>query len=280
MKNPAVVYLSKWSERSDTRKTMRGALVRVVAALVDEGSDNDVDPEKFPWSELRYEDVRAIAAEMSEDYSPRTINLSLSALRGVLEAAWRSGQLADEVYRMIQITNVSGGGERAGRALSTVEMSAIADVLDRTEPLEAAVVAVLAGGGLRRVELVRLRVHSYDAETKRLSVRGKGNKVRSIPLGARWQPALERWHAQANDLLFDLGENSRRRVSYIVERFWKSNKLLEFTPHDLRRTFLTHVERVGGMALAQQLAGHSNINTTALYVRVDEAREAAAVKDL
>jgi len=279
MPNAAAVYLSKWSSRSDTHKTMRKALARLVGVL----SNDVVEPEEFGWHELRYEDVRAVAADLAdEDYGPNTINLSLSALRGVLEVAWRAGMMPDDVYRRIEIKSVAGNSERAGRALSPAEMDVIAVALDKTEPRDAAMIAVLAGAGLRRVELVRLRGEDFERSTGRITARGKGNKWRTIPVGDRWLPHIQRWCASLEGRLpmFALGKDGRRQVSYIVERFCAANNLLSFTPHDLRRTFGTHVEMTGGMALAQHLLGHASMQTTSLYVRVNEERERNAVKDL
>lgn len=284
MKNAAVIYLSKWSKTSDTYKTLRGALVRVVAALTDNESDNDVDPEKFPWHELRYEDVRSVAAEMIDEYAPRTVNLSLSALRGVLETAWRADMLPDDVYRKIDIANVAGDSEQTGRALTSDEMSALCAALHNTDARDAAVMALLAGAGIRRVELVRLRGHDFERANGRLTVRGKGNKHRQIPVGERWQKYITNWQAQLSSsaaLMFEFeNKDSRKAISYIVEKFRKALGVPLFTPHDLRRTFITHVEKTAGMALAKQLAGHSHMQTTALYVHIDEERERAAVKDL
>jgi integrase len=279
-RNPATIYLSKWSERSDTYRTMRNALVRLVNVL----RESPQDVELFPWHELRYEDVRSLAAELAdEEFKPPTINQSLSALRGVLEAAWRLGMLPDDAYRRIEIENVSGNSERAGRALPPEEMSVIVSSLSTTEPLAAAAIAILAGAGLRRVELVRLVCSDYDPVTKRLTATGKRNKRRSIPVGDRWQAPIERWWSTKalRDKLFDFGErDARRKVSYITETFCKTHKIPVFTPHDLRRTFGTHVEKTSGIAMAQQLLGHTNIQTTTLYVRINEERERAAVKDL
>jgi integrase len=281
VKNAAEIYLSKWSERSDTRRTMRNALRRLVAVL----TTDKVEPEEYPWHKLLYEDTRAIAAELTDEgFSPPTINQSLSALRGVLETAWRVGLLPDEVYRKIEIDSVPGDSERAGRALSSAEMDALYGVAQVSVPQEAAVIAALAGAGIRRVELVRLRSASFDVATGRLTVvRGKGNKRREIPVGNRWCTFLAQWKATRpkDALMFDFDvENPRRAVSYLIETLWKKHGLPSFTPHDLRRTFITHVEKAAGSAVAQQLAGHSDPKTTMLYVRVDVAREAAAVKDL
>lgn len=277
VQNAAIIYLSKWADHSDTRKAMRSALARIIV-------NKGYAVEEYPWHELRYEDVRGICAQLAvKDYKPPTINQSLSALRGVLEAAWRSGRMSEDIYRRIEIENAPGNSKRAGRALTSAELDAIAAALPTSTSRDAAVVAVLAGAGLRRVELVRLVGSNYDQTTGRLTATGKRNKTRSIPVGNRWCPIIEAWWRtrQPASLLFEFdSKNPRREVSYVVESFCVKHKLPSFTPHDLRRTFGTHVERVAGIAMAQQLLGHTNIQTTTLYVRIDEERERAAVRNL
>jgi integrase len=257
---------------------MRQALSRVAEVLGAESSD----PEVFAWHNLRYEDARCIAAALQEEgLKPATINKCLSAVRGTLEAAWRSGMMPDEVYRRIEIENVAGNRALAGRALDPAEMDAIASVLDKEEPRNAALIAVLAGTGARRIEVVRIMREDYA--DGRLTLTGKRNKRREVPVGKRWMQPIIRWHSTLNEgepmFVFDV-KDPRGAISYFVESFCKRHKLNPFTPHDLRRTFGTHVEKVAGIAVAQKLLGHENIRTTSLYVRVDAAREAAAVENL
>jgi site-specific recombinase XerD len=273
--NPAVVYLSKWSEKSDTRKTMRAALARIVAVL-----DDEQTIETYMWHDLRYENVRAIAAELAdEDMASSTINQSLSALRGVLDTAWRMGMLPDEEYRRIQIENVRGRALPAGRALSREEMDVIEKALVKVTPMEAALVAVLAGAGLRRVEAVKLTKESYDPETGRLTALGKGNKERSVPVGKRWCSAIETWQAtlKPREKMFAM---TRRQLSYVIECFCTTAGVKTFTPHDLRRTFGTHICTVADIAIAQRLLGHKDMQTTGIYDRRGKDVEDEAVKDL
>lgn len=275
----ATIYLSKWSRSSDTYRAMRAALARVVKVL-----DEDEEVESYPWHELRYATARAIPAALTdEDYSPSTINQALVAVRGVLETAWRAGLLPDEEYRRIEITNVLGSGMPAGRALSREEMDAIEAALVKVEPRDAALMAVLAGTGVRRIEAVSLVREDYNPETNRLIATGKRKKKRSIPVGRRWRPTIEAWFSKLapGQRAFDLGgKNPRRQVSYVVDSFWKKCGLAPFTPHDLRRTFGTHICEVADIAVAQRLLGHTNVQTTTLYDRRGEKVEDAAVEDL
>lgn len=279
--NAAELYLSKWSKKSDTYKTMRGALVRIADVLSDEG-----DFTTYPWHELRYETVRSVPARLQDEgLAPRTINKCLSALRGVLEVAWRAGTLPDEEYRRIKIEGVRGAGQSAGRALSDQEIEKFQIGLNKASKRDAALITLLFACGLRRVEVERLNVEDYDRETGLLRAKGKGNKVRIIPVAGEFQRFLNLyWNERGQDgIAFssERGRITRRGVSFIVEKFCHDNGIAKFTPHDLRRSFATVLLKRGvPINVVQRLMGHANINTTAIYDKSGQEAEIEAVKML
>lgn len=278
--NAAEVYLSRWSKKSDTYKTMRSALNRLAGVL----GFNDADD--CPWGSLRNERVRSVAAALADEgLKPPTINKLLSALRGVLETSWRLGGIPDKEYRRIKIENVAGRSLPAGRALEAAEVDVVFEKLCEIPPRDAAIVAVLAGCGLRRVEAVRLRREDYDTQAGELRALGKGNKERLISVPPRWRPYIETWRRslEAGSYMFPAvgGKSiSRSTVSYIVDSFVAKIGIANCTPHDFRRTFITRVSEKSDIAIAQRLAGHASINTTTIYDRRGKAAEKKAVEDL
>lgn len=289
--NPATVYLSKWPQRSDTFKTMYQALEAIVDVQASraqlEESEAGVTVEIFPWHELRYESVRGISAKLKDTGAAvPTINKSLVALRGVLESAWRSGLIPDEDYRRIEIKNLRGKSAAAGRALSAGEMDVVRLSLEQARPQEAALIALLSATGIRRVEVVRLLKEDLDLRAGRLNARGKGDKVRSIPIAPRWLPLITPWWSELEPRAFAFTEfhskksMSRRTVSYIIETFCTEFDLPRFTPHDLRRTFATRICEQADIGIASKLLGHSSIDTTRIYDRRGDEAEDAAVKDI
>lgn len=281
--NASSVYLSRWPKDSDTYKTMHGALDRIARLLGGPSAD------KFDWGEMRYEDTRAVAAKLGDaGLKPRTVNKMLSALRGALESAWRLGQIPDEEYRRIKIENVPGRTLASGRRLEDDEVEALFKAMDAQTPQDAAIIAIMCACGLRRIEMVRLKREDYvDGE---LTAFGKGNKMRSIPVPPRWQPFIERWivwlkgtdHPSAF-MFAGVSEDqalTRAAISHVIARFVKSTGMKHFSPHDLRRTFITRVNEKSDIAIAQRLAGHANLNTTTIYDRRGKAAEKKAVEDL
>jgi site-specific recombinase XerC len=150
-----------------------------------------------PWHLLRYEHTQAIRSELANGYAPATTNKHLSALRGVLKEAWRLGLMtAEDFHRAADLKNVRGGRLLAGRSLTRHELSRLFRVCDVDDSVlgsrDAAVLAVLYGGGLRRAEAISLDLSSIE-EGGNLRVIGKGNKERSVPL-AKWaRRRLAQW---------------------------------------------------------------------------------------
>lgn len=284
----ASIYLSKWPESSDTFKTMRGALDSIARAL---GNDEEESHMTYSFHELRHETLRSVPAKLSESggkngrpLGMHTVNKLLAALRGVLDVAWRLGQIPDEEYRKIKIENIAGSTLAAGRALSSAEVDTILDNLSKIPPRDAAIIAVLCAYGVRRVEIVRMRQNNFDPTTGRMIAHGKRNKERSIPIPARWRDIVASWWTTLKPREFAFAEDgkplTRRQISYVVEQFYKTAGVNKFTPHDLRRTFVTRICESADIAIAQRLAGHVSSDVTARYDRRGEEAEDKAVKGL
>jgi site-specific recombinase XerD len=294
---PALVYLARLSDGS--RRTMRGALDGIARLL----SDGCCDAETLDWAALRYQHTAAVRSALQSTVSPRTgaplsvatVNKLLAALRGVLREAWRLGLLsAEDFHRAIDLPNVRGQALPRGRALTTGEVRALLDacVADTTTAgaRDAAVIAVLYGAGLRRSELVALNVDDYDAAGASLAVRaGKGRKQRVVYIAAGGAAAVETWlrlRGDASGALFwatDRGGRpvhrrlSSHAVMFVLRRRALRAGVVQFSAHDMRRTFISHLLDAGAdIATAQALAGHASVTTTATYDRRGERTKQAA----
>src|SRR6516164_5468992 len=136
-----------------SRRTMRGAL-DVVAGVLTSGRRT---AETLPWHQLRYQHTTAVRTALMERYAPGTANKMLAALRGVLKAAWRLGLLtAEDHQRTGDIPSIRGTVLPRGRALSRGELRALFRTCAQDPAAagrrDAALLALLYGGGLRRSE--------------------------------------------------------------------------------------------------------------------------------
>lgn len=289
--HPAFVYLARLAPGS--RRTMRQAL-DVVAAIVSGSSRN---AETMPWAALRYSHTQAVRSLLAERYAPATANKILAALRGVLREAWRLGLLDAEAYRRAaDLPCVRGERLPRGRALAAGELRALFEACSRDTSAagarDAALLAVLYGSGLRRSEAVGLDVEDYDVDAGALVVRcGKGQKERCCYTANGAQQALAAWlrvRGAAPGPLFvavdKAGRLHPRRLSdqavlVVVSKRAREAGVQRFSPHDLRRTFISDLLDSGADLVAiQQLAGHANVSTTARYDRRGEQAKRKAAE--
>src|SRR5262249_47402756 len=141
---------------------------------------------------------------------------------------------------------------------------------------DAALIAVLRGTGMRRAEIVALDLTDYDPTTGALAVRSeKERKQRMVyvPVGTR--SALDDWitaRGQVSGPLFygvvKGGALVVRRLAAQAVAVVCASRAAEagvaaFTPHDMRRTFISGLLDAGAdIATVQRLAGHEDPATT------------------
>jgi integrase len=290
--NPAAVYLARLTSKH-SRRTMRTALQEIADLL-----QPNTDVLDFPWSALRYQHTGAIRATLLDRHAPATVNKMLSALRGVLKEAWRLGQMTAEDYqRAADIETVKGKTLPAGRDLQAGEIAALvrACAADDTPAgvRDAAMIGLLATGGLRRSEVVKLEVGDFDAAAGKLSIRGaKGRKDRTVYVTGGALLALQDWcelrGADPGPLFTPIlkgGRMTARRMSdqavyNLLEKRAAEAGVSRFSPHDFRRTFVGDMLDAGvDIATVAGIAGHASVNTTARYDRrPEETKRQAAAK--
>lgn len=283
-RHPARVYLARLG--SGSRRTMSEAL-NTIAAIV---TSHRGDLETIPWAALRYQHTAAIRTALMEKYKASTANKMLAALRGVLKECWRLGYLsAEDYHRAADVPTIKAQTLPRGRALASGEIAALMSVCGRdTSPAgirDAALIAVLYGAGLRRSESVGLDLANYNIETGELAIRGaKGRKDRLGYATNGSADALRDWlvvrGGDPGPLFCNINKSGRitihrmtdQAVLHILRKRADEAGVAAFSPHDLRRSFISDLLDAGAdISTTQQLAGHSNVTTTARYDRRGEA---------
>lgn len=187
---------------------------------------------------------------------------------------------------------------RLPRILSPAEVDALTDAL-RTHR-DRAMVAAMVLGGLRRCEVLGLRMEDLRVAERRVFIAdGKGGHQRLIPVSARFFTTLaaylqaERPPGAATDHVFVVlkGPNrglplSVRGLDEVLAAARRRADLSHGTCHELRHTCLTRL-REAGMALeaVQAQAGHASIESTRIYLHLaddwlaSQYRKAAEVLD-
>ncbi|MGF0238194.1 site-specific integrase [Rhodococcus sp. IEGM1300] len=292
--DPLSVYLARLAPSSQL--TMRYVLQETADRLGFE----DMNLQEVPWHQLQPENVIALVATLREDgYAPNTSSLYVNAVRGVMNEAWRMSLISQEhLLKMRSVKGIAGTRLSQGRNLRRSLIKELMEVCaadPRPQGLrDAAIIGILYGSGMRKSESVNLDLSQVDFSERSLRVTGKGNK-QLIKYAPGWAfDKLNAWLAYRRS---DLSEgqdddaflfNRIRRGSHITrERLTKhaiyyiarqrgAQVGVRIMPHDFRRSFITRVIEEHDLSIAQKLAHHSNIQTTANYdVRDDNERRRA-----
>ena len=316
--NAAAVYIA--SLPAETGKRTQAQALRVIAYTL------GTDPKHLNWGALRSQHTAAIRAKIAQVYKPATANKILSALRQTLKQAWLLGQMTAEEYtRAIELEPITGETLPAGRELSIGEILTLmtacqADSNRNAGTRDAAIIGVMYAAGLRRDEVVKLSLDSYDPEMGKLILTGKKSKERTAYIMNGAKDALADWLAirgsEAGPLFVEVNKGGKvlvKREEMVVKPFRKirgvevPNKkagmtihrggamtaqaiynmlctraqeagIKNFSPHDLRRTFISHLLDAGAdISTVSKMAGHANIQTTARYDRrPEEAKQKTA----
>lgn len=257
-------------------------------------------PERIAWEELRREDAQELLSWLQDSgHSSATQALYLAALRGVLREAWRQRRLdGDELRRIEDVKPYRGRRLPRGRALDVDELShLVGRTQDDPRPLairDAAMIEVLYASGMRRSELVGADLCDLVPEDAGLRIIGKGNRERVVYLDDLAWSALNLWIDEVRGeapgpLFLPMLKNGRPRrermssqsVAYVLRRRVLVAGTQTTLPHDLRRSFITHLLDNGeDLATVADLAGHASIETTRVYDRRGETRKKAAAQRL
>ncbi len=143
------------------------------------------------------------------------------------------------------------------------------------------IVILMWGYGLRISEVLGLK--KKDLETSSIRIKGKGGKIRIIPILEQiscFIKSLDRecpFIIKDNDILFKgvRGKNLQPTIIQKLIRDLRKNLILpeNFTPHSLRHTFATELlENFVDLRTIQELLGHSSLSTTQRYVSVSTSR--------
>jgi len=158
-------------------------------------------------------------------------------------------------------------------------------------PWDKALVVLLLSAGLRRSEAAAITLDDLDLANKQLLVRGKGSKERIVPLADEAVGAIEEYLRHrvktTSRHLFVSRRQGRpvhhRVIADMLGRVIKRAGLQgqRISPHALRHTFASHLVRSGvDLRTVQDLLGHTDLKTTAMYLHSDVRTKMAAVRRL
>jgi integrase/recombinase XerD len=221
---------------------------------------------------------------------PRTVRRRLASLKSMFSSRERHGNATNnplagfrcEVKVGISLPRTVGRTTIKSLLKSTRRQSATNAAAIRCKIQEIALIETLFSTGMRVSEVVALNIPQVDMERLVISVQGKGNREREIPIVCdAFRETLAQHLAErrvegvaANAPIFVNRRGSRmsdQTVRAVLRRHAAKIGARRITPHMLRHTVATLLLEEGvDLRHIQRLLGHSSIVTTTIYVHVSE----------
>ena len=226
---------------------------------------------------LGTEDIRAfVAAEHRRGLSPKSLQRRLSAVRSFYRWLLKNGRIAASPAAAIRAPKAP---RKLPQVLDPDEAKVLVEV-PTDVPLglrDRALLELFYSSGLRLSELCALRWRDLDLDDGLVTVLGKGNKQRSVPVGSHARNALTAWRADTgagNDAPVFPGRHgpiTPRAVQLRLRQLAQRQGLFKRVhPHLLRHSFASHVlESSGDLRGVQEMLGHADIATTQIYTHLD-----------
>lgn len=229
------------------------------------------------------EDIISYFAETTT-LSKRSQARVLSSLHSFYKWMIMEGEMTDNPSDAIEAPKL---GKYLPAVLSVEEVDRLIAAVDLDSAFgkrDRAMLETLYGLGLRVSELVSLRISSIWTEQGFVSVIGKGDKQRLVPLGGMARDAIRDYlevrgpaaDRESSDILF-LNRFGRALTRVAVFKMIKAYAMKagiskEISPHTLRHSFATHlIENGADLRAVQEMLGHESILTTEIYTHIDSS---------
>jgi site-specific recombinase XerD len=291
--NPVSLYLNSLAPSG--RRSIKSLLISSMAVL---GFDGPL--EAMPWNLVGYQQLAQIRNQLGQQgKAANTINLALSALRGVMRSCFNLGLIkADQLMLLNNVKPVRSQRLPKGRSLSGSEIGKLHRSCAQDKSVagkrDHALIALMLVTGLRRSEVVAIGVKDFNSRTGVLNIQaGKGGKQRLAFLNSNSRQVIRQWRQMrgnhAGYLFNPVAKNGTvinrpltgQSIYDIVQQRSELAQIGKVRPHDLRRTFVTQLLEAGvDLNITRQLAGHSDIQTTARYDCRDQKSQKKALQQL
>ena len=247
-------------------------------------------PSLATFAGLAPSDLRAFfAARRGRGAGSRSLLRQLAGLRSFARYLERNGKSKALAFAALRPPRIKRGLPKplsidAARQVVCVDARAGENRPNWIIARDAAVLSLLYGAGLRISEALAIKRSEAPVGVRDvLTVTGKGQKTRAVPIIAPVGQAIEAYIALCpyalppEQPLFigaKGGPLGPRVIQLTVARLRGALGLPDgATPHALRHSFATHLlERGGELRAIQELLGHASLSTTQIYTAVDSAR--------
>lgn len=250
----------------------------------------DVDIENVKINSITRLTIRLWLGELSEQgLAKSSISRKVAALRSFFKYCFKRGHIEKNPAHLLVVPKKD---RTLPKTVNTADIERMMDSIETETPVgkqDKALLELFYGTGIRLSELINLNLSQLDLRNNQISVIGKGNKQRIIPLGNKAVAALKE-HLDSKEKLFGSKTDNdakkglfhsahgqrmyARNAQRIVEKYLtKTSEVTQKSPHVLRHSFATHMLDNGAdIRIIKEFLGHSNLAATQIYTHTSVER--------
>lgn len=230
--------------------------------------------------EVNYSQVRSWIVQLVDDgISNSSINRKMSSLKSFYKFLLKVRQI--DVSPMQKHKSLKTA-KRVQVPFSEKELGDVVNVIDYPDDFEGLrdrlVIELFYTTGMRRAELIGLKLSGYDTGNNTIKVLGKRNKERILPVLGCTASLIKAYLAERAklqalpdaDVLIVNSAGKKVSESFVyrlINRYFSvvSGKVKK-SPHVLRHTFATHLLNNGAdLNSVKELLGHASLSSTQIY---------------
>lgn len=239
------------------------------------------------------DEVQGFIYDLASSVQPSSQARVISGLKGFFNYLIFEDYREDNPMDLIETPKT---GRKLPDTLSEEEVDMIIAAIDLSKPQgerNRAMLETLYACGLRVSELVSLKLSDLYFEEGFISVQGKGNKQRFVPISEHTQKYIGIYCDQVRTHITPAPDSTNivflnRRGKYLTRAmiFTIIKNLVEkvgikktISPHTFRHSFATHLLKNGAdLRSIQQMLGHESITTTEIYTHIDRSQLAETLE--
>lgn len=230
--------------------------------------------------DVNYSVIRSwIVSLVEAGIENRSINRKISSLKSYYKFLLKTNQIQENPLAKHKALKTP---KKVQVPFSEEEITRVLELLKQDDGFEGTrnllIVELFYATGMRRAELVNLKLQDVDTDRRLIKVLGKRNKERLIPLLSSVCKTVERYLRERAKLetivdteyllLSNKGVKIYETLVYriINSYFSKASEKVKKSPHILRHSFATHLLNQGASLNAvKELLGHASLASTQVY---------------
>ena len=247
------------------------------------------------FSEFSYSNNKITIDEVSEKFLKKylmnlneagieksSISRKLASIRNLIKFAFQNGYSKTNPATFIKNPRSNKRLPEVTTTKSILKIYELADEVEENPGQVKIIFELLYGCALRVEELCNLNLSDLDMKNHTLRVKGKGNKVRIVPVGSKSLDIIEQYLGNNKDqninepLIKTKGGNRiyPRFVYRVINKYLsKVTDIKKKSPHVLRHSAATHMLDNGAdLRAVKEILGHENLSTTQIYTHVSIER--------